>query len=148
MRPSRPRTAPPTTNSGPETAVGPSMRYIAGIQGRRPKSKLDGQNARGHWAKRARQVGEWQEMVGTTLRAAGWPRSVADATGRPVVTIRVVQRLGPLPDTDGRVSMCKAIRDAVARWLCVPDDARGPEWRVTWQKGREDAVELELEMPT
>jgi hypothetical protein len=88
------------------------------------------QNAREHWAVRAKRVrterhtAAW--MTRAALRDAGVRPCVA--AGAIVVTIR---RHGSVPftDTDNLVGACKAVRDGIADALEMNDGDPRIEWR-------------------
>lgn len=60
-------------------------------------------------------------------RARGGPRSTAGSAGPLVVTFVCVRR--KRLDDDNLAGGCKALRDAVARWLGIDDGDVRVEWR-------------------
>ena len=119
------------------------MIYRCLIPDWRPRSTLDGQNARLHWAARHKRTLSVHSLMVAKLAEADFPRSLA---GPATVTLRVSQARGPLPDSDGVQAMLKSTRDAVARWFGVDDGPTGPiTWEYSWGRGP-DSVEIVLEV--
>lgn len=122
---------------------GGATRYEA-VLPNRPRARRDGLNARLHWVVRARRARYWREVITYYLREAGFPRVVPAGGAGYRVRITVQQALGPLPDDDNRLGMCKGVRDAVAAFLGASDAPGGIQWCVEWRRG-EDQMRIELD---
>lgn len=97
-----------------------------------------GLNAREHWRVKARRVKAEREAV-------AWVLETANAWEVPPLPVLVtLTRVGPSNglDDDNLAGSLKAVRDEVAKWLCVDDrkrdvvryayaQQRGKEWGVT-----------------
>ena len=119
------------------------MIYRCLISGWRPRSTMDGQNARLHWAARHKRTLSVHSLMAAKLAEADFPRVLA---GPATVALRVAQERGPLPDSDGVQAMLKSTRDAIARWLGVDDGPTGPiTWEYSCHRGP-DSVEIFLEV--
>lgn len=117
----------------------------ATITGWRPKSKFYSLNARAsHWA-RSKRAATAKDKVGDALMAAGWPHELP-AGKRFVLTFRVQQTSGTLPDDDNMAGCLKSCRDAIAAWLGTHDGPSGPiAWRYLSSIGPVDRVVMTLE---
>lgn len=82
-----------------------------------PLRTSPGQNAREHWAVKAKRVKAEREAVAWSLTAATKP-----ALPCSVLLTRVSPRAGL--DDDNLVGSLKSVRDEVARWLGVDDRER------------------------
>lgn len=122
-----------------------ALRLKATITGWRPKSKLYSLNARmSHWA-RSKRAATAKEKVGAALMAAGWPRELP-AGKRFVLTFRIQQTSGILPDDDNLAGCAKSCRDACAAWLGTHDGPAGPiRWVYLSSIGPVDRVVMTLE---
>ena len=92
-----------------------------------PVATISEANARSHPQARATRVRRQRETV--TAHLARYP-----ARPLPVARVRLV-RLGERAlDTDNLAGALKAVRDAVAAWLCVDDGLRGG---IVWEVDQE-----------
>ena len=121
------------------------MTLHAAILGWRPRTSLDSQNARVHWARRQKRNVATRVRVAEALAAAAWPRSLERGGAEHVITITIYQRLGKLMDSDNAAGCLKKTRDTIAEWLNVDDGQDGPEWLYRVKRGP-DGVALELRL--
>ena len=104
----------------------------------RPESPMDGLNARLYYRTRYRRTMYVHTAVGCAIIAACWPHEL---DGRKTCRITVEQRIGKLPDDDNVRAMCKAIRDAIAKWFGVDDGPSGPlRWEYVWRRGPDRTI--------
>lgn len=94
-----------------------------------------GLNAREHWRARSARVSKERE-------ATGWCLAGKE---RPILPVTVTMtRTGPSNglDDDNLAGSCKAVRDAVAKWLGVDDRDPRVFWRYAQRRAKDWAVEV------
>jgi hypothetical protein len=86
-------------------------------------------NASEHWRVKAKRVAQQKLVVTGTL----------NRIQRPTLPVHVeITRIAPrMLDSDNLQGAAKAVRDAIARWLCVDDADWKATSRVTWEVRQE-----------
>lgn len=111
----------------------------------RPKSAVDGQNARIHWHRRHQRNLEVATVVLASLASSNWPQSLPDGGKGWRVTFTVRQKTARLMDSDGLVGCLKHARDCIAAYLGVDDGPAGPEWVYIGPERGPDETRVSLE---
>jgi hypothetical protein len=101
-------------------------------------------NQREHWSVRAKRTAKERKAIGTALMSASVPRSVPQGLCAHVHLVRIGKRV---LDEDNLAGACKAVQDAVAKWLVVDD---GDRERIVFTRSQETSktygVRVEIEL--
>ncbi len=91
-------------------------------------------NQRGSWHRGAERASRQRDVVALVLRRL--------APIAPPCEVRVIRVAPRALDDDNLARACKAVRDAVARWLGVDDGDALVSWRVGQARGRSYGVRV------
>jgi hypothetical protein len=108
-----------------------------------PMELKNPQNMRGHWAIKARMFKAQRAATALALRGHGLPCLP------PSPLVVTMTRLAPrMLDSDGVVASFKAVRDEVAKWLCIDDGSDAVRWEYRQVQSKPASVKIEFEVVT